>query len=246
MSLAAFTDAAHATGFCTSYPHIVLLLQPVCHRRIRRPMAGIDSRESAREYQVAGAVYFTVEGNIGAGKSTLLPQLAAELGWDYVLEDIDSDTRFHELVRQQYDGEIEPVAVDRYLIRKRAELVSELSNERHAIIERSLISSVVFNRANQGCDSLYREIMDSVHTSPKPAGMIYLAVSPDTAMTRVRKRARQAEDNLSIDYLETIHQGHEQWLPRLADELNIPLLTVDCNGRPDVKALAARALDLIN
>lgn len=198
------------------------------------------------EHDVTEAVYFTVEGNIGAGKSTLLPQLADTLGWDYVLEDIDTDPKFHELVRQQYDGEVEPAAVDRYLINKRADLVRELSSGRHAIIERSLISSVVFNRANDGCDAIYQEIMDSVHASPKPAGMIYLSVTPNTAMTRVRMRARQAEDNLDLTYLEKIHQGHEQWLPHLASELEIPLLTVDCNGRPDVKALAERTLELIN
>jgi deoxyadenosine/deoxycytidine kinase len=49
-------------------------------------------------------------------------------------------------------------------------------------------------------------------------GAIYLRASPDTCMSRIRKRGRKEEDGIQVSYLEQLHARHEEWLvPRGKD-----------------------------
>jgi deoxyadenosine/deoxycytidine kinase len=45
-----------------------------------------------------------------------------------------------------------------------------------------------------------------------PTGFIYLRAAPKTCLERVKKRQRSAEDSLTLEYLEQIHQKHDDFL----------------------------------
>ena len=45
-----------------------------------------------------------------------------------------------------------------------------------------------------------------------PDGFIYLRAQPDTCMNRMMKRSRNEETGVGIDYLQDLHQRHEDWL----------------------------------
>ena len=42
--------------------------------------------------------------------------------------------------------------------------------------------------------------------------IVYLRTSPYIALTRIRKRNRQAEEDLSLDYLTKLHSYYDNWL----------------------------------
>ena len=42
--------------------------------------------------------------------------------------------------------------------------------------------------------------------------IVYLRTSPEIALTQIRKRNRQGEENLSLEYLTKLHTYYDQWL----------------------------------
>ncbi len=73
----------------------------------------------------------------------------------------------------------------------------------------------------------------SEDTAVKPDGFIYLQTTPQTCYKRLLKRNRSEEAGVSLHYLETLHNKHEDWLihkkeisPCLS---TVPTLTLDCN-----------------
>ena len=45
--------------------------------------------------------------------------------------------------------------------------------------------------------------------------IVYLRTSPENALTRIQKRNRQGEEDLSLDYLTKLHSYYDEWLLRL-------------------------------
>jgi len=64
-------------------------------------------------------------------------------------------------------------------------------------------------------------------------GLIYLRAPPQTCLERARRRGRDEEDSLDIEYLEALHRKHERWLvPAAADEEEpLDFETVSDDGR---------------
>jgi len=59
----------------------------------------------------------------------------------------------------------------------------------------------------------------------KPEAYIYLRTSPQTCINRIKERSRNEESTIPLDYLEKLHQKHEEWL--LDKNSDIPVLTID-------------------
>ena len=53
-----------------------------------------------------------------------------------------------------------------------------------------------------------------VQASPSliPDGFIYLRATPDICMGRMKRRSRQEELGVDVEYLQGLHQKHEDWL----------------------------------
>jgi deoxyadenosine/deoxycytidine kinase len=70
-------------------------------------------------------------------------------------------------------------------------------------------------------------------TSIRPDGFIYLKATPQTCYQRLLKRNRSEEAGVSLHYLETLHNKHEDWLTHKKEVskaiANVPVLTLDCN-----------------
>jgi hypothetical protein len=91
------------------------------------------------------------------------------------------------------------------------------------LIERSVFSDrMVFVRAVHNAkwmselelqvyDSWFNPIVSALPTVV-PDGFIYLRAKPETCLTRLGRRSRSEETGVSLDYLEQLHQMHEDWL----------------------------------
>ena len=60
-----------------------------------------------------------------------------------------------------------------------------------------------------------------VSASPSlvPDGFIYLRAAPSICMSRMIKRQRSEETSVTLDYLNGLHDKHEQWLIPSKEEL---------------------------
>lgn len=59
-------------------------------------------------------------------------------------------------------------------------------------------------------------------------GVIYLRAQPETCFARCQKRNRSEESSISLEYLKTVHQKHEDWLA--TEEKSRQQLTLDLDG----------------
>lgn len=189
-----------------------------------------------------------IEGNIGAGKSTFLRILSEQLniqpvfepdkkwqevGGDNLLEKFYTDTSRWAYTFQTYA----------FVSRVVAQESSDKQTNSHIphVVERSVFADrycFARNCYEMGVMSglewnLYREwfgwLVESYTT--KPAGFIYLRVSPEICHERIIKRSRTGEDVISLDYLQRLHDKHEDWLIHNLDVApyisNVPVLTLD-------------------
>lgn len=50
-----------------------------------------------------------------------------------------------------------------------------------------------------------------------PDGFVYLRAAPSTCHDRLRKRGRREESGVPLEYLQVLHEAHEDWLVRRCD-----------------------------
>jgi thymidine kinase/deoxynucleoside kinase len=62
--------------------------------------------------------------------------------------------------------------------------------------------------------------------------IVYLRTSPEVCLERTLKRARKEEKPVTLEYLQSLHDRHEEWLGDRENSSSIatvPVLTIDAN-----------------
>lgn len=181
-----------------------------------------------------------VEGNIGAGKSTMLPALAMALGAKYILEPVDSDDEFKRLLTAFLNGGVdERNAFQMFMTNQRADMLIDLDPEGFYIIERSLLSDLVFthatmsqyeNTAEEAARHMdcYKHLIARLHDYPVMDKCLYLKTTPEAAYQRMVNRGRAGEvEGTSLEYMQDISAFHDAVLPQVCRKAGTELVTVD-------------------
>ena len=58
-------------------------------------------------------------------------------------------------------------------------------------------------------------------------GIIYLQTTPEMCLKRTKKRARHGEEGIAIEYLNQLHNLHENWLNREEQQKEINILKLN-------------------
>lgn len=194
---------------------------------------------------------FIVEGNIGAGKSTFLRLIGQALdvqivyephekwqdvnGAGNLLDNFYADTKRWAYTFQSY-AFITRVLEQEESVKKATHPVQ--------ILERSIYSDrycFAKNCYQMGTMSalewkLYQEWFSWLSRDyvKKPDGFIYLKTDPEVCYKRLIKRSRSEEKAVSLEYLQKIHQKHEDWLIHKKDVVeyvkDVPVLILECNA----------------
>jgi deoxyadenosine/deoxycytidine kinase len=191
-----------------------------------------------------------IEGNIGAGKSTFLKILQGNLDAEIIFEPTNkwqSDDDDNNLLHLFYkDTPRWAYTFQSYAFISRVQTILQHQTqpkgavqflERSIYCDRFCFAKTCYEAGLMSALEwhIYKEWfawLSEKHT-PLPSGFIYLKTDPEVCFKRVLKRHRQEEGSISIDYLKSLHQRHEEWLvhqkgimPHLK---NIPILVLDCN-----------------
>jgi deoxyadenosine/deoxycytidine kinase len=196
--------------------------------------------------------FVIVEGNIGAGKSTFLRLLKENLPVHIVLEPLEKWQSIGGSTENLLEKFYQDTPRWAYTFQSYAFITRILAQEQAVknynapiyVLERSVFSDrycFAQNCFENGLMTtlewkLYQEwfswLVDSYMS--KPHGFIYLSADPKTCYNRLLKRNRREEAVVPMEYLEQLHEKHENWLvkkenvaPYLKD---LPVLTIPCNN----------------
>ena len=115
------------------------------------------------------------------------------------------------------------------------------------ILERSLLSDLVFSEANvmgpDGDRSHITRIHDALNDYVRIDTVLYLQASAQSCYMRMMQRGRDAEKGTELSYIEHIANCHDTLLPKFAKQYNAPLLTVEYSQFKPVEQIAQMVLD---
>jgi len=185
-----------------------------------------------------------VEGNIGSGKSTFLEHFQQISEVERIPEPVDRwrDAGGFNLLQMMYEDPARwSLTFQTFVQLTMVENHTKNTDKSVKIMERSLYSAkycFVENLVKSGKmpRSEYEVLtlwFNYLMTSP---GMdlgvdliVYMRTDPGVAMERVRGRNRGEEHLIPLQYLEDLHQLHEEWLVEQKFPLPAPVIVVDAN-----------------
>ena len=72
--------------------------------------------------------------------------------------------------------------------------------------------------------------------------IVYLRTLPEIALTRIRKRNRQGEEDLSLGYLTKLHSYYDSWL---LEEGNVVVVNADNFSNVDPEEIYKQILNIL-
>lgn len=186
-----------------------------------------------KPHQRRGPIVISVEAAIGTGKSTLLRLLQKKNpSWRFVQEPVDqwqSVGGKHNLLEAFYtDKQRYAFSFQTFCVLSRIEAVTTVLSSLEStddvpvvVLERSWLSDrntfAEMHHAQHNISEMEWCLYDqwynfAVRNSPKIHGHVYLECTPDTCMTRLRKRHRSEEVGVTDDYQKQLIAKHEEWL----------------------------------
>jgi deoxyadenosine/deoxycytidine kinase len=176
--------------------------------------------------------YIVIEGNIGAGKTSLAKRISDDFNGKLILERF-ADNPFLPKFYKDADRYSFPLELsflaDRYHQLKR-ELTDRDLFRSFTIADYYFMKSLIFARATLPEDeyNLYRQIFEIIYsTLPKPDLYVYLHVDPENLLMNIKKRGRDYEQNITLEYLESIQKGYYEFFKQHPE---LTLLVIDSNN----------------
>lgn len=187
-------------------------------------------------------LFIGIAGMIGAGKSTLATSLGQHLGIDVYYEPVDNNEYLEDFYR---DTPRYAFATQIYLLNRRFQQHQEIIwRGRSAVQDRTIYEDSIFARmlAETGLmeERDYRTYVDLFRNMSnfmcKPNVIIYLDVSPARSMERIQARGRAVEDGITMEYLDALHRGYQDFVKDISRV--IPVIQVDYDRFPTTEEMA--------
>ncbi len=173
-----------------------------------------------------------VAGIIGAGKTQFTRSFSEITGFKPVFEPIEHDQVLDEFYR---DMKRNSFLLQMHFLGERFRLSQEIGQEKGRIQDRSIWEDKIFAKMLHESDLMSKTEYDTyirLFTTltaklPLPDLVIYLDVSPEIALSRVKSRGREYEKNMTLEYLTQLRNGYNEWIRTMA--LQTKVVKIDWN-----------------
>ncbi len=175
-----------------------------------------------------------VDGIVGVGKTTLVEIMEKEFGFTPFFE-MEDEKVDHLLENFYSDGKRWSFTLQTYFLNKRFYQMKKAEKVGRFIMDRSIYGDFIFAKAQylMGMMSelewrIYQDIYNNLveHVVP-PRLMIYLRCSIETAVKRLKKRGRQYEQKVDVNYWKLIRKLYEELFQNYNESM---LLIVDADS----------------
>jgi len=187
-------------------------------------------------------VFIGIAGIIGAGKTTLATALGQHLGLDVHYEPVVDNEYLDDFYRETKRYSF---AMQIYLLNRRFQQHQEIIwRGRGGVQDRTIYEDAIFAKTLRDMDLMDPRDYDTYVTlfrnlsnfMCRPNVIIYLDVTPERSMERIRERSRGCETGITVEYLTRLHDGYEEFLREISKL--IPVLRVEWNEFWEVERLA--------
>jgi deoxyadenosine/deoxycytidine kinase len=177
---------------------------------------------------------FTIDANIGAGKSTILDYLHKFYKVPVDPEPVQKWMPYLQDMYHQNKGAFEfqvRVWLDRCWVQQRPNM-SSIIMERSPYFQSSVFVPVNLdnNRLTVKEYQMLQEMYQRSMNMWSPKGYIYLRSDPAKCLQRIMKRGRDSEEQIPLEYLESLHKYHENaYMSGVTNGL--PIIVVDVENK---------------
>ena len=188
-------------------------------------------------------MFIGIAGIIGAGKSTLTKSLAEHLGYDAYNEPVEDNPYLNDFYS---DMKKWGAMMQIHLLFRRFKQHQEIVWNKGigAVQDRTIYEDTIFAKMlhNSGLiDQRDYETYTGHFDIMKrflvyPDVLIYLSISPETAMQRIGERGRNVENGITLDYMQTLHLGYEIFIEEMNNYTRV--LTIDWDEYKETKEVA--------
>jgi len=174
--------------------------------------------------------YIAIAGNIGVGKSTLVEKLCGALSWTPYYEPVAENPYLEDFYKDMKSWAFHSqvfflthrLRSHRELLKHPTSVVQDRSIYEDAeIFAKNLyVGGQISERDYASYQNLYYLLMDLLEP---PDLVVYLRASVDTLFSRIARRGRDIESNISVDYLQQLNHLYEEWISNFT---RCPVLTI--------------------
>lgn len=171
---------------------------------------------------------YLLEGNIGAGKTSLGNVLKASTRFEFLEEPVDMwrdgfANNLFEMFYTDMDRWSFTFQIMAFTTRAKtwSEILAKVQGEQ-VVLERSIFTDRnVFAKnlyaqgaMNESEWQLYQQLWDflALNYCETPDKILYLRTPAEECLERIKKRGREEEQTMPLDYLKRLEDLHDEWL----------------------------------
>lgn len=187
-------------------------------------------------------LFIGIAGIIGAGKSTLAAALGRHLDLPVYYEPVADNEYLADFYR---DTKRYSFATQIYLLNRRFQQHQEIIwRGGGGVQDRTIYEDAVFAKMlvdiglmeQRDYDTYVNLFRNMSNFMCRPNVIIYLDVSPERSMERVRMRSRDVESGISLEYLRALHTEYGRFIDSISR--TVPVIRVDWDRFRDVEEMA--------
>ncbi len=184
---------------------------------------------------MSNRTYFIgIAGNIGVGKTTMTDIIAKHFGWkayyESVIDNPYLEDFYENMKRWSFNLQV-------YFLSHRFQTHKQMTESDYsAVQDRTIYEDVeIFARSLYEIGNMSQRDWDNykalftIMTSylQKPDAILYLRASVDTLLTRIRKRSRGFEREISPEYLYRLNLAYERWIQKEQERNRVIVVETD-------------------
>lgn len=164
-------------------------------------------------------MHIAITGNIGAGKTTLTKLMANHYKWLAHFEDTEDnpylDDFYYNMAQWSFNLQI-------YFLSSRFKQIQEIRKSKNNFVQDRTIyedayifasnlyeMNLMQTRDYNNYLTLFNLMKEYVQA---PDLLIYLRASVPTLVNQIKKRGRECESSISLDYLNRLNDKYEKWI----------------------------------